>query len=139
MLPIEGAWSSADGLAIGRNCTPVKIAALTYYDLALAGRTLMLCPVDGGAIATYRDSFRLAAQTGELMLDGALAQTPTRIAASRAVLRYPGPFQLDDLTAIIGPDDSAVRLSASGLTGTIDDTIGGTFEGGTAALDIVPL
>ncbi len=139
VLPLEGTWTSASGLAVGRRCTDVRIGGLRTYDLALAERSLTLCPVDGGAIASYTDSFRLAARTDDLDLRGELAGTPTRIAAASAVVRYPGPFRIDGLDAVIGPEDNAVRLSASGLEGTFSETIGGRFEGGSAAIDAVPL
>lgn len=138
-LPVEGTWSQQSGLAVGRRCTEVEIGGLRYYDLALAKRRITLCPVEGGAIARYTDTFRLAARTDDLELLGELADTPTRIAASSAVLRYPGPFRIEALDARIGQEGNAVRLSASGLEGELGDAIGGRFEGGTAAIDAVPL
>lgn len=137
-LPLEGTYSAAGGLAVGRACTAIRIGSVSYYDLALTARTVNLCPVDG-AIVRYRDSFDFAAQTSDLELAGQLADTPARINAARAVIRYPGPFLIDGLEAIIGPQDNAVRLTASGLEGSFADEIGGTFEGGTARIDAVPL
>lgn len=138
-LPLEGAWSQAGGLSLGQKCTPIKLRALTYYDLALAGREVTLCPVEGGAIATYRDALRFAARTKDILLTGELAQTPARIAASSAVIRYPGAFRIDGIDTVIGADDNAVRLTATGIEGTLGDSVSGRFEGGTAMIDAVPL
>lgn len=139
VLPVEGTWSSGAGLAIGRRCTDVRLASLTYYDLALTGSTYSICPVGGDPIASYRDSFRLAARTDDLALVGELADTPARIAAASVAIAYPGALRIDGLDAAIGPADNAVRLTANRLEGEFAEGVGGTFEGATAAIDAVPL
>ncbi len=138
-LPIEGAFDPASGLAIGTRCTPVKLSGLSAYDLNLTARTMIFCPVDGRAIASYRDRFELAAQTGALELNGQMSGTPTKIKAGRAVLRYPGPFNIDGMNAVIGEEGNAVRLAAKSLEGSLGEDISGTFADGSAAIDAVPL
>ncbi len=139
VVPVEGTWSSANGLAIGRGCTAVRIAGLTYTQLELAERSLTVCPADGQAIVSYRDSLRITALTSDLALSGSLAGSPTSIDARSAMLRYPGGFELDGLEMVLGERDNAIRLSAQALSGTFEEQISGSFEGGTAALDLVPL
>ena len=138
-LPLEGSWSKARGLAIGRRCAEVKIAGLRAYDFSLKAHAVALCPADGAAIATFADSLRIGALTDDLELLGELAGTPTRITATSAVFRYPGPFRIEAINAVLGPQDNAVRLTASGLEGSFAETVDGRFEGATAALDAVPL
>jgi hypothetical protein len=138
-LPVEGGWSSDAGLAIGRRCTEVRMAGLTYSELTLQERRLSLCPADGGAMITYRDALNVNIAADDLRLVGALGETPAIIEAARAVVRYPGPFEVAGLTAQLGADDSAVRVSVKSLEGGIGDEIGGSFSGGTAAMDVVPL
>jgi hypothetical protein len=139
VLPLEGTWSPEGGLAIGRRCTDVRLASLSYYDLALTGSTYSICPVGGAPIASYSDSFRLAARTDDLALTGQLAETPARIAATSATIAYPGAFRIDELDAVIGPADNAVRLTATKLDGEVAESVGGSFEGASAAIDVVPL
>lgn len=138
-LPLEGSFDPKAGLAMGTRCTPIRLRALKFYDLSLFERSVTLCPDSGGAIARYGDTFTIAAQTQALALVGEIGGTATTLNADRAVIRYPGPLLVEGLQAVIGSDGNAVRLSAQTLEGAIGDTIGGTFTGGTALLDIVPL
>ncbi len=140
VLPIEGGWSSGGGLTLGRACTEVGLAGLELYQLSLAGQRLTLCPEEGAsAMVRYDDTLTIAIATEDIDLSGALGTSQTRFAASSAVLRYPGPFEVAGLEAVIGEADSAVRLTAETLEGVFADTIGGSFEGGSAQMDIVPL
>ncbi len=138
-LPVEGTWSSGAGLAVGRRCTNVRMAGLTYAQLTLAERQTALCPALGSAMITYRDALNINVVSDDLQLAGELGGTPTTITAARAVMRYPGPFEIAGLTAQLGPDESAVRLSLKSLQGAFDEEIGGSFSGASAAMDAVPL
>lgn len=139
LLPVEGAWSAGSGLAIGRRCAEVRMSALTYAELRLQGRALTVCPGEGGAMVRYRDALNVSVVTDDLELSGELAGTPTTIDASRAVVRYPGAFEVTGLRAMIGAPDNAVRLTVTGLEGRFAEEIGGSFTEGTAAIDAVPL
>ncbi|MEE4200222.1 intermembrane phospholipid transport protein YdbH family protein [Erythrobacter sp.] len=138
-LPLEGTWSPRTGLAIGRRCTESRIDALSYAQLTLEAQTLDLCPADGGAILAYDGALRIAAETRDLALRGALGGTPARIAAERARFTSRGGFALDELVAAIGPPGNAVRLSAGSLTGALGGELAGQFADGSAAIDAVPL
>ncbi len=136
-VPLEGKYDPRGGLAVGTKCTPVKVRALRYFNLALDARSVTLCPEAGGAIARYTDTFTLAAQTQALTLSGTIGGSVTQVKADSAMLRYPGPIVVEGLEATIGSPGSAVRLSAESLDGSLGDTIGGTFSGGSALLDVV--
>ncbi len=138
-VPIEGSWSSAAGLAIGRQCTQIRVAQLTYAALTLQERSTELCPADARAMVRYDDALQIAVAVDDLQLTGALSGTPTSVAAQRAVLQYPGPFVVEGLDAQIGAPDSAIRMSFAALEGDIGETITGNFTGGAAAMDVVPL
>ncbi|MDP5104388.1 MAG: YdbH domain-containing protein, partial [Erythrobacter sp.] len=138
-VPLEGVWSNTGGLAVGRRCLPVRFASLALSGLTLTGQSITLCPDGGGPMLAYGTSLNLAARTGPLALAGTLGDSPARMAAERAVLRYPAPFALEGLTARIGAPGSEVRLSAASLTGSLVGDIGGIFTGGDARLDVVPL
>ncbi|MAY20285.1 MAG: exoprotein [Erythrobacteraceae bacterium] len=138
-VPLEGSWSAGEGLAVGQRCTDVRLASLQIYQLSLRERSVRLCPQAGSAMVRYRDALDVAMVSDNLLLEGALSDTPTRVAADRVTLRYPGPFTLTGLDAVIGAPDSAVRLTAASFDGTLGESIGGSFTGGTAAMDIVPL
>ncbi len=138
VLPVEGTWSNAQGLALGNRCTQVRLASLNYAELALRDREISLCPADGRAMLRYKDTATIAAATSDLELIGDVSGTPASITAERAVLRYPGGFQAENVYAAFGEADSALRLSASTLDGSLGE-LSGRFEGATAALDIIPL
>ena len=139
LLPVEGVWSEAGGLALGRRCSEVRFGALTLAQLSLQGRRLAICPQPGRAMVRYDDDLRIGIETRDLALNGKLADSPTILSASAARYSYPGGFALDDLQTTIGEEGSAVRLSAAEVNGDVGDAIGGSFARGTAALDIVPL
>ena len=139
LLPLDGTWSQGAGLAVGTACSDVRIRSLQYAQLGLQGRAITLCPADGRAMLTYRDALDIAVSSDDLDLAGDLAGTPARITARRAVMRYPGPFTIEGLDAVLGPDDNAIRLSMNALQGEFAQSVGGSFEGGRAGLDAVPL
>jgi hypothetical protein len=138
-LPLEGSWSSGAGLAVGRRCMPVRFAALSLSGLALKGQAVTLCPEGGAPILSYARDLKLAASTGALELNGTLGESPARLSAERVLLRYPAPFTLEGVSARIGAPGSEVRLSTANLTGSFADEIGGSFAGGAALLEAVPL
>ena len=138
-LPLDGTWSATGGLAMGLQCTDVRVSELTYAALTLQERAVSLCPVSGGAMVRYGDNLSIAIAADDLDLVGALSGSPATIAAQRAVVQYPGPFVVEGLDAVIGAPGSAVRLSIAALEGGIGDTVGGSFTGGDAAMDVVPL
>lgn len=138
-LPVEGNWSNRSGFALGTRCLDAKITGVEAYNFSLAPQTLSVCPIPGEALVSYRDTLRIGAQLSDVQLAGDLGESPARLAAASAVLRYPGAFRLEGVDASIGASDNAVRIAANVVEGIIDGAIEGTFEGGTAALDIVPL
>ena len=138
-LPLEGTWSSAGGLAVGRRCTPVRFAGLALSGLSLKGQAITLCPEGSAPILAYGKALKLGARTGALELNGTLGESPARLTAERLLLRYPAPFAIEGVTARIGAAGSEARLSAASLTGSLAGKIGGGFAGGAAQLDAVPL
>jgi hypothetical protein len=138
-LPIEGQWSPGSGLAIGTRCVDAKLAGLEAYDFALGAQSLSVCPIPGSAIVRYRDTLEIAGRLSDMSIAGELGQSPARVTAASAVLRYPGTFRFESLEATIGAADNSVRMTAGSLEGDFVDGIGGSFANATAALDIVPL
>ncbi|WP_299193057.1 YdbH domain-containing protein [uncultured Erythrobacter sp.] len=139
VVPLEGSWSSQSGLLVGQSCTDIAIGSLSYAALTLQERSVTICPDGRNAMVRYADRLELALVSEALELGGELGSSPATIRADRARLSYPGPFVVEGLEAVIGPDDSAARMTAAIIEGGIGDEIGGTFEGGTAAIDAVVL
>ncbi len=137
--PVEGVWSSSGRLALGDTCTPVTFRRAVYYDLALDGRTINLCPQAGKPLLAYNDELQFGARSGPLALTGDLAGGPIAIKTQGAALSFPGVFSVTGVEALIGEAGNGVTLTASGVTGGIGDTISGAFEEGTAYIDGVPL
>ncbi|EAQ30468.1 exoproteins [Erythrobacter sp. NAP1] len=140
LVPVEGSYSSAAGLAVGRRCTDIAVRGLELYQLSLTERRVTLCPQAGSsAMVRYLDALDVSIASEAIDLAGSLGESRARLSAASALLRYPGPFALTGLEAVIGDPDNAVRFSAATLVGRFDDGIAGTFAGASAALDIVPL
>lgn len=137
-LPLEGTWSQEGGLALGTRCTPLRFGSLALSGLALEGQAITLCPERGGPILAWRDGLRLVARTGALQLAGTMGESSASLAAAGAVLRYPGPFRVENLVAKTGSGESAVSLAAASLEGSIAGETAGTFAGGSARLAAVP-
>lgn len=138
-VPLEGTWNAARGLALGTRCTPLRFTRLAVSGLALKGQVVTLCPEGGAPILAYENGLRLAASTGPLNLSGTLGESPASLSAAAVRLRYPAPFAVDGLTALIGEGNSTVTLSAASLSGSLAGDIGGQFAGGAAQMAAVPL
>ncbi|WP_296716144.1 YdbH domain-containing protein [Erythrobacter sp.] len=138
-LPIEGRWSAARGLALGTRCTALRFGSLALSGMALEGQGMTLCPEGDAPLLAYDDTLRLAARSGPVELAGTLGESPAWLSARSLALRYPAPFEVEGLSARLGAPGSEARLSAASLTGSLAGDIGGSFTGGSAALDLVPL
>lgn len=138
-LPLEGAWSEGSGLAMGQRCLALRFAALSLSGLALKGQGVTLCPEGTAPILAYDGALRFGAATGPVTLAGTMGDSPASLAADSLRLRYPAPFALEGLSARIGAPGSEVRLSAASLTGYLAGATGGSFTGGAARIDAVPM
>jgi translocation and assembly module TamB len=139
-LPLEGRWGAATGLALGTRCAALRFTGLAAGGLELAARTLSLCPARGAsAMLRFADSLEVAAETSRLDLVGTMGGTPARIAAARAVLRYPGALAIEGVDVQLGEGSAATRLALASVTGKLGGTSEGEFTGGAAGLADVPL
>jgi len=138
-LPINGRFAAQSGLRLGTSCTDVTFDELNVYGASLGAHSIELCPSERRAMIEYRDMLDIGIATQSLELNGAIGTTPSHIAAAGATLRYPGGFELQELSARIGQSNSAVHLNAASLSGEVGDVIGGTFNQASAMLDVVPL
>ena len=138
-MPLEGRFDARKGLRLGTRCQAVRFASLSTYDLELGAQSLRVCPADQRAMVSYRDTLDLAIAAEDLALEGAIAESPSRIAAARAELRYPGGFAIEGLAARIGAPDNGLNLTSQSFTGGFEDGFNGAFSGGTAKLDAVTL
>ncbi|MEM1053233.1 MAG: YdbH domain-containing protein, partial [Pseudomonadota bacterium] len=142
-LPVEGIWSPGAGLALGTDCLDARLAGLEAYDFVLGEQSFALCPIPGEALISYLGSLTIAAQLSDFTATGKVGESPAQITARGATVRYPGDFTVEDVDAVIGAPDNALRLSAGSLSGRFDNSFeggpNGRFAGATAALDIVPL
>ncbi|MEO0907433.1 MAG: YdbH domain-containing protein [Pseudomonadota bacterium] len=144
-LPIDGNWSGAAGLELGRRCANVRIGALEYGQTTLADQAITLCPDAGGAMLRYRERLEVAAIGEGVDIAAMMGDSPARLTAQRMELRYPGPFALTGLETQIGEAGDTARLAIESITGEAGSAgdaaqmLGGRFSGGVAALGPVPL
>jgi translocation and assembly module TamB len=137
-LPVGGSWSSAKGLLLGQQCANIRFDALRLYELDLAAKRIELCPDGAQAMVQYRDSLQVSARTSRLALSGKLGGSPASLSAERAVIAYPGPIEVQGLSARMGDKGNEVRLAAASLTGSLSGTTAGEFSGASAILEAVP-
>jgi hypothetical protein len=139
-VPIEGRLSARGEVLLGTRCAPLRFAGLAAGGLELAARRLTLCPASGApAMLQYADSLKVAAATARLDLVGTMGGAPARIAAARAVLRYPGALAIEGVDVALGESDAATRLTLARLTGQLGAAPEGDFTGGAGGLGSVPL
>lgn len=134
-LPLEGRWSRSVGLLAGTRCTDIRFEALQVAELDLAGRKISVCPDDRRAMLRYDDRLSLGVRTSQLALAGTLGGSPAKIEAANALLRYPGPFVVEGLSASLGDaGTNQSRIALASLTGQFGDNPRGQFAGGEARL-----
>ena len=138
-LPVDGTWSNARGLRAGLGCTDAAVGSLNLAAMNLIETSITICPDDAGEMVRFGDRLEISVASQALELRGEVGASPAAIQASRTSLSYPGTFSIEGFEAVIGPEENAIRLSASELDGTLGEEVSGTFEGATAALDAVTL
>lgn len=140
VLPIDGNWSPARGLAAWRRCTAVKFDRLVYANVSLNAQGLTICPGRGGAIlASDARGTRLAAGTSGLSLAGVLGSTAIRLNSAALGLAWPGALAARDLKLELGSLEDPTRLTLAKLDGRLGRDMAGTFSGAELRLNDVPL
>jgi hypothetical protein len=140
LVPLQGNWSSAGGLAMWRQCTTLRFDRLALANLTLDRRTLSLCPPNGSAIVRSDGrGTRIAAGTSSLDLSGRLGQTPIRIRSGAIGFAVPGSLAARSLDVALGPPATASRFRIANLEARIGRDIAGRFAGSDIHLAAVPL
>ena len=140
VIPLDGNWSSASGLAAWRGCVPVQFDRLAYANLTLEKRGLTICPGPSGAILRVdRRGIRLAAGVSALNLAGRLGNTPIRIASGPVGFAIPGTLAAKRLDILLGPLANAASFRIEDLSARISLDIAGRFAGSDVKLAAVPL
>ena len=140
VVPLDGNWSSAAGLALWRGCTDFRFANLAVAELVVERRTLTLCPRRGAPILAYGPrGLRIAAGAPSLDLTGELAGTPIALDSGPIGFAWPGNFSARDVVVALGPDAEANRFRVSDISATLGNEIAGTFEDADVSLFAVPL
>ncbi len=140
-LPLDGNWSSAGGLSVWRKCTPVRFDSLSFANLVLDRREVMLCPPTGGGAILRSDArgTRIAAGVPRLDVVGKLGASPIRIASGPLGFAVPGSLTARSLDIALGPRDTASRFRIANLNARIGTDVAGTFAGSEIMLAAVPL
>ncbi len=141
VLPLDGKWSPAKGLAMWRKCTPLRFDSLAFAELSLERRSITLCPPAGGAaiLRSGPGGLTIAAGAPSLTFTGRLGTTPIRIASGPIGLAVPGRLAVRSLAVELGPEGSVSRYHIADLSARIGKDIAGTFTGTDVRLAAVPL
>jgi len=139
-VPLEGNWSSRNGLAVWRKCVELRFDRLELAALSLDKEELPVCPPRGGAIVrSSGKGIRAVAGLGALDLAGKLGSDPVRITSGPAALAWPGKLTARDIAVALGPAGSISDFRIGKLDGELDGTVTGRFEGAEMRLAAVPL
>ncbi|MXO59159.1 exoprotein [Altererythrobacter salegens] len=139
-VPLNGNWSSAGGLALWRDCTDLRFAALRFANLELDRRSLKLCPARGQPIVRYDGrGLKIAAGAPSLDVSGRLGQTPIAIASGPVGIAYPGTIAARSVRVSLGPRDTASTFALSNLSANVGKGASGSFDGTDVKLFAVPL
>ena len=140
VLPLEGNWSSAKGLAAWRTCTTLRFDRLMLANLALERRSLALCPPRGRAIlASDSRGTRIAAGAPALDLAGRLGASPIRIRSGPVGFAWPGTLAASALDIELGPAGTASHFRIANLGARVGEDVAGSFAGSEVRLSGVPL
>lgn len=140
VLPLQGNWSAARGLAAWRSCTAVRFDRLMFANLTVDHRAITLCPPRGRAIvAAGAGGLRIAAGTPSLDVAGRLGATPIRIRSGAVGLAWPGTLAARSLDVELGPPATASRFRIANLSARFGRDIAGRFAGTQVKLSAVPL
>ncbi len=140
VVPFNGNWSGAQGLAVWRGCTTIGFDSLSLASLTLEGRTLQLCPPTGSAILrSGPGGFRVAAGVPSLDLAGRLGETPLRLQSGAVGFAWPGTLVANNVDVTMGATDAPTRFRLTRIDARIADEIEGSFSGTDAKLFAVPL
>ena len=140
MLPIEGNWSSAGGLAALRRCTPISFDRFKVANLTLAGQALTICPgPEGAIIKSDARGTRVSAGSAGLALNGTLGTTPVRLRSGVVGMAWPGALVARAIDVSFGPANAPSTLKIPQLNAMLGNVITGTFAGTELKLYSVPL
>ena len=140
LIPLDGNWSSAAGLAVWRGCVPVQFDRLAYANLTLERRAVTLCPGrDGAILRADRRGIRFAAGAPALNVAGRLGNTLIRIASGPVGFAIPGALAAKRLDISLGPIANAASFRIEDLSAEIGKDIAGRFAGTDVKLAAVPL
>ena len=144
VLPLDGNWSGAGGLALWRRCTPIAFDRLAFANLTLDRRSVTLCPgPDGAIVRSGPGGTRIAAGTSRLDLAGRLGATPIRIASGPVGFAVPGALVARGVDVALGNPAQPSRFRLASLTARIGagfaGDIAGQFGGTDVRLAAVPL
>jgi Dicarboxylate transport len=139
-MPIEGNWSARGGLSVWRRCTPVSFERFVIGNLALANRSVTLCPGNAGAILrSDGGGTRFAAGAGKLDLAGTLGGTPILLRGEGLGFAWPGKLAVRNIDVVMGDAAKPSTLKVARFDGMLGKVITGTFSGAELKLFPVPL
>jgi hypothetical protein len=140
IVPLDGGWSGAGGLAVWRRCTPLAFDRLAFANLTLERHGVTLCPPRGTAIVRVVGSTtRIAAGAAGLDVAGRLGASPIRISSGPVGFAVPGTLTARSVDVALGNPATASRFRLAELTAQIGQGIAGRFDGTEVRLAAVPL
>ena len=139
-LPIDGAWSSRNGLSMWTGCQNIRFGLLALQGLELARQAVSICP-DGerSIVSSARDGFQIAAASRPVSLIGRLGESPISITTDRIEYSSESGFVIEGANIALGQGDDVSRFALGRIDGRVGGQIDGTFAGTEVYLDTVPL
>jgi len=141
IVPVDGKWSRASGLAMWQGCTQLRFDQLAYASLTLDRRQLTLCPPRGQPMLRLSPggALSIAAGAPSLELVGRLGETRIALDSGPVGFAWPGTVTARQVNVALGPPETATRFALTDLTASLGSEITGTFAGTDVLLNAVPL
>lgn len=138
-LPLSGRFGG--GLTVNPVCAPLTVSQLEVAGARIGKSSIQLCPVGGALVRLDARGLSGGGAARDLRLVGFMGSSPMRVAASAVRFTVANPaFAVRGLDWLMGPEVSPVRLTAGTLSGRMGDGgVGGTMEGVTGQIGVVPL
>lgn len=141
VLPLQGRWSSAAGLALYDGCQTLRFDRLQMAALTAEKQAIALCPQRGQPMVRNGPrGLQLSARLdGPRQLQARLGSSPMRLALGAMLIDYPGTAKLSDVDLLIGDSASGTHILAGSLSVDLGETLAGRYAEAEATIGAVPL
>ncbi len=141
VLPLQGRWSDARGLALYDRCQLLRFDRLQLSNFSSGAQAITLCPQRGQPmVRTGAQGLAVSARlAGATLLRGKLGSSDLTLAAGSAQFDFPGAARLTDVDLLIGNESSGTHITAGDFSVDLGGVLGGRYADAEATIGAVPM